>query len=535
MDKTIKINLGGSLFQIDEDAYKILRQYLQEIDVLLRNTPGGAETLEDIESRIAEIFQSQKGTAGVISKDNAEDMISIIGKPEAFDTTDEERKEKGSQYYYTTQRKSLYRNPDDTIISGVCGGIGAYMNIESVWIRILFILFTCFFGIGLLVYIALWIALPTAQSDYQKKEMYGGDGYRSPGSRTRKPGNEVSFSGQGYSTSYTGSSGVGNAFNEIFRALGKVCYILARVFLIIVGVTFVLVGFITLVSFVMVFFFRYPGYFSTQQFGVNLFYLPDFLNYVVNPAIAPWIIVFTFIVVLMPLLALIYWGVKMIFWFKAKDGIITLVGLVIWVISVAALSILLFNEGISFAETARTVSQDVLPESPDHLYIICDHKVSDLHYDKEISLPDEDYNVYFIDENKGLYISTSLTVNNSEDNSLRINVRKRSAGRSKIDAMKKAEGLLYNYKISGDTLFLDEYFTIPAGSKWTCDNVGVNLYIPEGTVVHFDETTENMFYQYNDYDYDSDYDYKDVKKGTHAWIMTENGLRITSSRSETVK
>jgi hypothetical protein len=237
----------------------------------------------------------------------------------------------------------------------------------------------------------------------------------------------------------------------------------------------------------------------------------------------------------MPLLALIYWGVKMIFWFKAKDGIITLVGLVIWVISVAALSILLFNEGISFAETARTVSQDVLPESPDHLYIICDHKVSDLHYDKEISLPDEDYNVYFIDENKGLYISTSLTVNNSEDNSLRINVRKRSAGRSKIDAMKKAEGLLYNYKISGDTLFLDEYFTIPEGSKWTCDNVGVNLYIPEGTVVHFDETTENMFYQYNDYDYDSDYDFKDVKKGIHAWIMTENGLRTTSSRSETVK
>jgi len=305
--------------------------------------------------------------------------------------------------------------------------------------------------------------------------------------------------------------------------------------LIIVGVTFVLGGFITLVSFVMVFFFRYPGYFSTQQFGVNLFYLPDFLNYVVNPAIAPWIIILTFIVVLMPLLALIYWGVKMIFWFKAKDGIITLVGLVIWVISVAALSILLFNEGISFAETARTVSQDVLPESPDHLYIICDHKVSDLHYDKEISLPDEDYNVYFIDENKGLYISTSLTVNNSEDNSLRINVRKRSAGRSKIDAMKKAEGLLYNYKISGDTLFLDEYFTIPEGSKWTCDNVGVNLYIPEGTVVHFDETTENMFYQYNDYDYDSDYDFKDVKKGIHAWIMTENGLRITSIRSETVK
>ena len=56
MDKTIKINLGGTLFQIDEEAYKILRRYLQDIDDRLKNTPGGAETIEDIESRIAEIF-----------------------------------------------------------------------------------------------------------------------------------------------------------------------------------------------------------------------------------------------------------------------------------------------------------------------------------------------------------------------------------------------------------------------------------------------------------------------------------------------
>jgi len=68
MDKTIKINLGGILFHIDEEAYKILRRYLQDIDNRLKNTPGGAETLDDIESRIAEIFQGQGGTAGVISK-----------------------------------------------------------------------------------------------------------------------------------------------------------------------------------------------------------------------------------------------------------------------------------------------------------------------------------------------------------------------------------------------------------------------------------------------------------------------------------
>ena len=62
MDKTININLAGTLFQIDEEAYRILRDYLQAINNRFRNVQGGDETIEDIESRIAEIFQSQKGT-----------------------------------------------------------------------------------------------------------------------------------------------------------------------------------------------------------------------------------------------------------------------------------------------------------------------------------------------------------------------------------------------------------------------------------------------------------------------------------------
>jgi hypothetical protein len=297
-----------------------------------------------------------------------------------------------------------------------------------------------------------------------------------------------------------------------------------------------------LVSFIMVFFFKYPGYFSTHSFGVNLFYLPDFLNYVVNPAIAPWILVLSFIVILMPLLALIYWGVKMIFWFRAKDGIFSLAGLVIWVVCVAALSILLFNEGISYAETAKTVSEEVLEKPPSVLYIVANHKVADLHYDKEISFDEENYNVFFIDDNKGLFISSGFNINKSDNNILKVNVRKRSAGRSRIDATRKAEGLLYNYRISADTLYLDEYFAIPAGTKWSFDDVKVNLYIPEGTEVHFDKTTENMFnrqhYYNEDWNWSWDGEDKEMVRsdsGYNHWIMTEDGLRRTSDRTERTK
>jgi phage shock protein PspC (stress-responsive transcriptional regulator) len=540
MDKTIKINLGGTLFHIDQEAYTILRRYLKDIDDRLKSTPGGAETIEDIESRIAEIFQSQGAAAGVISKENVEAMISIIGKPEDFETTGEEGQQKEA-YYHSATRKKMYRNPYDMIVSGVCGGIGAYLGIEPVWIRLIFILFTCFFGIGLFVYVALWIALPSAHTDTQKRDMYGSSNINSS-SRKGTTSYSLSASNSDYAKSGPADSGVGNAFNEVFRAIGKVCYVILRIFLIIVGVSFVLTGFIALVSFVMVFFFKYPGYFSTHSFGINIFYLPDFLNYVVNPAVAPWILALSFIVILIPLLALIYWGIKMIFWFKAKDGIFTLVGLVIWVMSVAALSIILFNEGVSYAETGKTVLQEVVAKAPADLYILSDHKVADLHYDKEISVPDENYDIYFINDNKGLFISTRLNINNSEDNSLRIDVRKRSTGRSKVDATNKAESLSYYYRMSGDTLYLDEYFSIPSDTKWSIDNVGVNLFIPEGTLVHFDQTTENMFraHHHNDEEWGWDHnseerEYVSSGNGKYLWVMTQEGLRRKSELPEKEK
>ena len=110
MDKTININLGGTLFQIDEDAFRILRDYLQAINNRFGNSQEGRETIEDIESRIAEIFQSQKGLAGVITKENVEGMISIIGKPEDFDQGESEP----GAPLYSSKKRRMYRNPDDT-------------------------------------------------------------------------------------------------------------------------------------------------------------------------------------------------------------------------------------------------------------------------------------------------------------------------------------------------------------------------------------------------------------------------------------
>ncbi|TAL69633.1 MAG: PspC domain-containing protein [Bacteroidetes bacterium] len=525
MDKTININIAGTLFQIDEEAFRILRDYLQAINNRFRNVQGGHETIDDIESRIAEIFQSQKGMAGVISKANVEAMIAIIGKPEDFDHTGTETEAP----VYTSQRKRMYRNPDDSIISGVCGGIGAYLNTDPVLFRILFVLFTMLFGAGFFVYIALWIALPSARTDTQKREMFGG-AYHSTGSPIRQPDNTFVSSAPVYNSGYNNTSRIGNAFNEIFRALGRVCYIILRIFLIIIGVMLVLTGFLFILSFVMIFVFKYPWVFSADGFDMNFIYFPDFLNYIVSPASAPWIIALTSIAVVLPMLALIYWGVKMIFWFKAKDGIVSLAGLVLWVLSIAALSIILFNEGISFAETAKISSQNIFSHSPDTLFVKADKKVSDLKYEKELSLKREAYTVFINEEKKELYIRPHMNVNLSDNDLARVEIRKLSSGRTEPDARKRAEELLYNYSVNGDTLLLDEYLTIPSGRKWSADDVGINLYIPEGTVLKFDSASENLLHARSGFEYEEDSDSTKWVYNKRLWVLTDDGLKPLSSQ-----
>ena len=530
MDKTININLAGTLFQTDEEAFRILRDYLQAINNRFGNVRGGLETIEDIESRIAEIFLSQKGLAGVITRFNVEAMISIIGKPEDFDHIEGE----SDSPIYSGQRKRMYRNPDDSIISGVCGGIGAYLNTDPVLFRILFILFTLFFGVGFFVYIALWIALPYANTETRKKEMYGNANI-SAWSHGRQSGRNNPTGTPVYTPGYNNTPGVGNAINEVFRAIGRVFYIALRIFLIITGVAFVLTGFLAILCFVMVFIFHYPGAFSTDVFGMHMIYLPDFLNYIVNPEVAPWIIALTLIALALPMLAMIYWGVKMIFWFKARDGVLSLVGLVLWVMTISALAIILFNEGISFAETAKSSTQSILSHSPDILYIKADNKVSDLKFDKELSIKEKGYTVYINEEKKELYIRPFLSINSSDDNVTRLDVRRGSSGRTGLDARKRSEELVFNCGFKGDTLLLDEYFTIPAGRKWSADNVDINLYIPEGTILKFDKTSENLFHTPSDGESEEDHTSARGEYGNRSWIFTDEGLKALSKHKDKQK
>jgi phage shock protein PspC (stress-responsive transcriptional regulator) len=100
-----------------------------------------------------------------------EEVISIMGDPSEISGSEEQPHRTTGER--RTRARRIYRNPDDRVLGGVCGGLGAYLGIDPVIVRILFVIFILLFGIGFLIYIILWIVIPEAKTTAQKLEMRG--------------------------------------------------------------------------------------------------------------------------------------------------------------------------------------------------------------------------------------------------------------------------------------------------------------------------------------------------------------------------
>lgn len=174
MNKTVSITIGGALFTIEEDAYQQLEQYLTAIKAHFSQYDDATEVVEDIESRIAEQFSQwlspQKKT---IAKEDMVKLISIMGT--VHDITESATLDE--EVYETSQPsktvRKIYRDPENAILGGVCAGLGAYMGIDPVIVRVIFVASLFFGGIGVPAYLILWLIVPEATTTSQRMEMSG--------------------------------------------------------------------------------------------------------------------------------------------------------------------------------------------------------------------------------------------------------------------------------------------------------------------------------------------------------------------------
>jgi phage shock protein PspC (stress-responsive transcriptional regulator) len=187
MKKNISINISGIIFHIEEDAFDKLKEYLDGINSYFSTFDDSHEIIADIESRIAEIFLAKlNDEKQVITTADVESLMTTMGsisdfqaieEPEADESkssTGEEQSKKRS--FNEKGSKKLYRDEQRKLVGGVCAGVAHHLNIDPLWVRLLFlILLLGSFGSIFVIYIVMWAVVPgkfDLSDDTKLKKMF---------------------------------------------------------------------------------------------------------------------------------------------------------------------------------------------------------------------------------------------------------------------------------------------------------------------------------------------------------------------------
>ncbi len=198
MKPTVRVSIGGLAFNLEEDAYQVLNDYLRALRKHFMGNVEADEIIADIESRLSELLQMRvNGDAAVVSIEDALEITKIMGNPKDFDNSASDisseegapKKENhtsstdGDNYSQDFFKKKLYRDDSNKILGGVCSGFGHYFKVDPIAVRILIagliflFSFLSFKVVGTIIlgYVVLWIVMPAARTFKQKLSMAGAD------------------------------------------------------------------------------------------------------------------------------------------------------------------------------------------------------------------------------------------------------------------------------------------------------------------------------------------------------------------------
>ncbi|BDW91286.1 hypothetical protein MACH07_01180 [Flagellimonas marinaquae] len=519
MNKTVNINLANTLFHIDDDAYNKLRRYLESIRRSFSGTKGSDEIIADIEARIAELFlEKMENERQVITHKEVDQVIEVMGQPEDYMVDEDifEDEPKKSYAQPTARAKKLYRDIDHKYIGGVCAGLEHYLGIDSLWVRLIFILLAIFTsGFGLIAYILLWILVPEAATTSQKLDMRGEPINISNIERKVKEGfDDVAEKVKNVDYDKVGNK-VKSSSKTFFDTIGDIILFLFKIFGKFIGILLIIIGASTLVG-------LFFGLFTVGMF--DAIHVPgiDFYE-IVNTSGAPvWLVsILLFFAVGIPFFFLLYLGLKILVNnLKSIGNIAKFALLGLWLISVGTLIVFGIRQAAEFSYTGSVNNKKELAMQVPTDTLIIKMKDSDTDYSRDeihfgrmtFGYDENDNRILMSDE-------IDIKIKKSDTDSISINVRKDADGSSTLAARDRAKNIAFGYTLKGNTIILDKYLTTDTSNKARNQEVTITIYVPETKTVYFDETTN----RYIGRGIKNDQGYYRTGLVEHYWTMDEDG------------
>lgn len=478
MKKTVSVNIGGWVFNIEEDAYERLSVYLGKIRTQLAGEPEVEEIMLDIEARIAELLQGQ--SKGIISIKHVEAVIGVMGNPEDFEQETDSGAEQQSEKTTGKTEKRYYRLKEDAVFGGVCSGLGAYFGVDPVLFRILFILLTVAGGSGILIYIVMLIIAPEANSTAEKLQLRG-EAATVENIRQYAEKIKTEVKNKKYRDN----------LNKALHKSEKSLTGFVRLFSRIIGGLFLAIG-MGIIIFLSLLLFDGSGIFSL--FGAKsiveawelseLLFTGDVIRTLVYSGLS--------LLVFIPLLGIVSAGIRLLFDIRPRMRVLSHFFFSLWLMGLVFCLVSGIQTGLQFKDSGQALYEVELPQKEtDTLYLnVQEDTVFSNHIRYHHDIGGE---LIKKDGNRIFYGYPRLVVKeNATDSTFQVLVSKHSRGVTQSKAIQLAENIDYKVTADGKTLWLTPYFSTATADKFRGQEVVVIVKVPKGKTLFLGENAARI-------------------------------------------
>jgi len=504
MKKAISISIGGIVFNIEEDAYSSLRKYLSHLQRIFENSEGGDEIMEDIEIRISELFdQKIKTSSQAVNQSNVDEIISILGQPEDYQTESdfEETKGNSNESHTYVKEKRIYRDVDNKIVAGVCSGLAHYFGWDVTWLRLVFVLMFFFPPAIITIYIVLWIVFPKAITTSEKLHMRG----KSVTIENIKEKVDQSFEEVKETLNKVSEKNglgkfldsifnfVGHVFNLLIQFFGVIIKVLGKVFKVVFGLIFIFFGLTISLAILAAIFTTDTVLINSTSIGTSSIPFDLLEPIFIHGESSLTMLIIGSLMVFIPLLfTFFYLGSKLLFRYQTKIkgwGYMVFISMLTGSILLTVVGI---RTGVAFSNQTEVVEK---------FYTQGDHLEIDLFDDPYFSSQLRHHETDFVDllaiENDSIIIGYNirLDLESTNNDQFRIEIKKSSGGASKMDAIDNINRMNYRYEEYNDRLLLSPNLIIPSEDKYHGQEIDITVYIPNGKTLSLGNNIHRIYFR----------------------------------------
>ena len=489
MKKTVHVNIGGLAFILDEEAQQMLHNYFESLRHKFLSGEDAEEVIRDIELRIAELFTARLGSRQVVSMEDVQEVMKLMGSPE--DIAGEEPpasgvNDKSAVLPGGKAQRRLFRDPEDSKVAGVIAGRCHYFGVKDpTWARLLVVVALLFsFGTIVLIYVLLWIVMPVAHTAAEKLMMRG------------EPINIVTIEREvreaadriekNITLTFSSDSLVGRLGNLILLLIKGVW----KIFLWVLGL-FALFLFVIIAGSLF-------GAFSIAAVPLSVTLLPLLgIGGWLKVALISGIILFLG----MPLLGIIYLVLRLIFDLRNRARYVKRSLFLIWLAGVFLLIVSGLYISQDFKSTGLITSAQPLIQPADSSSLMVQLNTEGIASDEapeESEGSDSEFWDIVINEQSiktanGYRIGEPwIKLYPSKTGSYEFKKVVQASGKSVQEGRKNASHIHYDFSQTDTLLTLDGSFQLNKKGIWRDQKLYLYLGIPEGRILHFSDNIDEV-------------------------------------------